>query len=318
MENFYAYLDREMGLKTTVNPWSDAEKLPVFLSHAAKYCLCLSDGVHYITAEIEEAEASLPDLKRIPSQLARRTTLPVAIVANLDARQRKALVQQGIPFIVPGRQAYLPFLGFIANTARALRVLGKRLSPSAQAALLALIAHPEIRVAGQLRELMKMPSSSVSRSLDELSRRRLIAKSKEGREVVISYDLGKNALLKKALPYLASPVVRTFFARKGDFVSDLTLAGESALSKRSMIGEPAIACYAVSRKNLDNYEFDEVQEGELSDADTVQIQVWSYDPLIAGQQGIDDVSLALSLIEEDDERINGQLDILFDEEDLWQ
>lgn len=183
--------------------------------------------------------------------------------------------------------------------------------------LVALIANPEIGFAGELRKLMRMPSSSVSRSLDELSRRGLITKAKEGREIAVSRKLEKNVLLKDAFPYLVSPVVRVFFARTSNLLASLPLAGESALSKRSMIGEPAIERRAVARKNLGDFEFDEVQEGELPDAETTQIQVWSYDPLAAGQESIDNVSLALSLVGDDDECING-LDSLFDEEDLWQ
>lgn len=130
MQDFKTYLDEEMGLETSAVLWPDAASLPMFLARAARYWLCSSDDVEYLAAEVE-GDASLPNLKRIPSQLARRTDLSVVIVADIDARQRKALVRQGMPFVVPGRQAYLPFLGFVASTARPLRALGERLSPSA-------------------------------------------------------------------------------------------------------------------------------------------------------------------------------------------
>ncbi|WP_139652491.1 helix-turn-helix transcriptional regulator [Raoultibacter phocaeensis] len=317
MKDFKAYLEEELGLALTATPWNDAANLPVFLSRAAQYWQCVTGGVRFLVAEVNGGE-SLPDLKRIPSQLARRTDLSVVVVADIDARQRKALVRQGVPFIVPGRQAYLPFLGFVATSARPVRALGERLSPSAQAALVALIANPEIRFAGELRELTEMPSSSVSRALDELSRRKLIVKTKEGRDIVISRSAERNVLLKNAMPYLASPVMRILYARKSGLTSELSLAGESALSERTMIGAPSIEQRAVFRKDLGGSEFEEVQEGELPDMEVSQIQIWSYDPLVAGRKEIDDVSLALSLVGENDERINGQLDALFNEEDLWQ
>lgn len=314
---FEQYLDQEMGLVVSAIPWRDADKLPVFLARSARYWLCACTGVEFIVAEVEGA-VSLPDLKRIPSQLARWTDLPVAVVADIDARQRRALVRQGMPFIVPGRQAYLPFLGFVASAARSPRALGDRLLPGTQAALVTLIAHPDIRLAGDLRNLMKAPASSVSRSLDELERRGLISKSKEGRELVISRSLEKNGLLKEAAPYLRSPIHRVFYAKKSRSTDGLPLAGVSALAERTMIGAPAIEQRAISRKAFADFEFDGVREGELPDCETVQVQVWSYEPLVAGFQGIDRVSLALSLVGEGDERVNGQLDVLFDEEGLWQ
>ena len=65
----------------------------------------------FIAAEVER-EAPPPELKRIASQVSAQAGMPVAIVAQIDARQHKALVSQGVPFVVPGRQAFLPMLGF--------------------------------------------------------------------------------------------------------------------------------------------------------------------------------------------------------------
>lgn len=62
---------------------------------------CANIGTDFVVAEVD-GDSTLPDLKRISSQLARRTRSPVVLVADINARQRKALVQQGLPFIVPG------------------------------------------------------------------------------------------------------------------------------------------------------------------------------------------------------------------------
>lgn len=134
----------------------------------------------------------------------------------------------------------------------------------------------------------------------------------------ISRNLEKNELLKEAMPYLKSPIYRVIYAEKNHLSDTLPLAGVSALAERTMIGEPIVEQRAVSRKTFAGLKLDDVQEGELPDSGTVQVQIWSYEPLVAGRQWIDKVSLALSLVEEDDERINGQLDVLFDEENLWQ
>ena len=190
MSNFNSYLKEEMGLSITTHEWEGASHLPLYLAKAARYHLCICSGVDFIAAEIERG-SSLPELKRISVHISDRTSLPVVLVAQIDARQRKALVSQGIPFVVPGRQAFLPMLGFIANARR--------------------------------------------------------------------------ALLKK-----------TFKANK----------------------------------------FEEIQLGELPNEETIRLQIWTYDPLVAGRGEIDDVSLALTLIDTEDERVIGQLNALFKEE-LW-
>lgn len=316
MDDFTTYLKDEMGLLVTDVEWSEAADLPLFLSAAAVYRLCSCNGIDFIAAKAG-GEASLPDLKRIVSQVSARAGLPVVLVAQIDARQRKALVSQGIPFVVPGRQAFLPMLGFVANAKRDPLPLAKVLAPGTQAAFVALAADSRLRTPDDLMKTTGMPPSSVSRALDDLARRGLISKSRKGREVEITCDGNRNNLVKNAIEYLQNPVVRVVYAKKDEQTDLLPLAGESALSQRSMLAAPRMEQRAISRKVFKGLVFDEVQYGELDDKDTTQVQVWAYNPLVAGGGAIDDVSLALTLVGEGDERVVGQLNALFEEE-IWQ
>lgn len=316
MDDYKSYLKEELGLFVTDEKWSGAGNLPLFLSKAASYRLCSCGGIDFVVAEVEQG-VSLPELKRIASQVSARTGLRVAIAARIDARQRKALVSQGIPFIVPGKQAFLPMLGFAANSRREPTPLAKLLTPGTQAVFVVLMAFPGRCTLGELMRVTGMPSSSVSRALDDLARRDLVGKSKEGREVIIARSGDRNSLVKRSAGCLRNPVVRTMYAKKDAQTNSLPFAGVSALSKRSMLAPPKIEQRAVSKKLLGSYAFDEVQLGELSDEETVQIQIWAYDPLVVGGDAVDDVSLAMTLVGEGDERVIGQLNALFEEE-LWR
>ena len=304
-----------MGLSITVRKWDDVSHLPLYLAKAARYYLCGCSGVDFIAAEIE-CEPSLPELKRISAQVLNKTNLPVVLVAQIDARQRKALVSQRIPFVVPGRQAFLPMLGFAASTKREQCPLSKALAPGTQAALVALIANPDLQTSEELLEVTGMPSSSVSRALDDLSRRGLINKSKQARRIMIGRNGSRNELVKSAMDSLQNPMARVVYAKRSGKTGLLPYAGESALSERSMLAPPKVECRALSRKTLKTCSFKEIQLGELPDEETIQIQVWTYDPLVAGRGEIDDVSLALTLVNTEDERVVGQLNTLFKEE-LW-
>lgn len=315
MTDFISYLKEEMGLPITALEWGGTSHLPLYLAKAAKYHLCGCNGIDFIAAEIDQ-ESSLPELKRISVQISSRTNLPVVLVAQIDARQRKALVSQGVPFVVPGRQAFLPMLGFIVNARRDLSPLSKVMAPSAQAALVALVANPDLQTSEELMEITGMPSSSVSRALDDLSRRGLINKSKQARRVIIERDGSKNQLIKRAMDCLQNPTARVMYARRSKDTGFLPLAGESALSERSLLTPPKVECRALSKKALKTNKFEEIQLGELPDEETIQLQIWTYDPLVAGRGEIDDVSLALTLIDTEDERVIGQLNALFKEE-LW-
>lgn len=315
LNDFRQYLCNEMGLRIHKEKWREAADLPLFLSKAATYQLCACDGVSFLAA-IVEGGPSLPDLKRIASQVSARTGLPVVLVAQIDARQRKALVSQGIPFVVPGRQAFLPMLGFAASSKKDPSPLAEHLSPGAQAVLVTLIANPGLNTSKELLETTGMPSSSISRGLDELARRGIVSKSKTGREIVLERKTCGNDLLKDSLDYLRNPVKRTIYVKKDTQTAPLPLAAESALSQRSELAAPQLEQRAATPKALSGLTLAEVQRGELGDTDTVQIQIWTYNPLVAGKATIDDVSLALTLAGEGDERVIGQLNALFGEE-LW-
>ena len=316
MNDTIRYLKDEMGLFVTEFEWSGASDLPLYLAKAASYRLCSYNGVDFIMAEVE-GEVSLPNLKRIVSQVSARAGLQVALVAQIDARRRKALVSQGIPFVVPGRQAFLPMLGFVASAKREPRSLPEVLAPGTQAVLVTLLANPEVRTSEELMRATGMPSSSISRALGDLSRRGLVSKSKNGRAVVIERSTSRNDLVKSAIGCLRNPVARAVYAKRDEQTAQLPLAGVSELSQRSMLAAPRIEQRAVSRRAFKELEFEEVQLGELHDEETVQVQVWAYDPLVAGGDAVDDVSLALTLVGEGDERVIGQLNAIFGEE-LWQ
>ena len=318
MEDFITYLSETLGLKATYAVWDLPADMPIFLRKAADYYLCSCAGVDFVAATAKGGE-TLPELKRIASQARRYASLPVAIVScAIDPRQRRALVLQGVPFAVPYKHVYLPFLALAAKAEFFKRSYADKLTPRAQAALITLIARPDIASAQKLREATGMSAPTTSRVVDELSQHGLVERGKDGRSVVIAYDRGKNALLRRAMPLLCSPVAKIVFARKDDAIGFLPLAGESALAARSMLGAPRIEQRAVSKAVAAGLEFEEILEGELPDETTVELQIWSYDPLVAGGVEIDDVSLAASLASLRDERISIELDRLFGEDGLWQ
>lgn len=318
MDELRKYLNEALGLKIEYGEWLPDTNLPLFLSRSASYARCVFEGIAFVAAKMENEDA-LPNIKRVHNQLGRYTDLPVVIVnETLDARQRKALVAQGVPFVVPGVQAFLPFLAFAATSREPRRYRrGGRLSSRAQAAFVALVAHPEIESAAELREVTGLTPSDASRALAELDEQGLVIRSKSGRSMLLKRERDAVELLRAAKPLLSSPVSGVLHVKRNAALDALPDAGETALAARSMLAAPSIRRKAVSRKRIKDLSFSEVLIGEIDDNDTIELQAWTYEPLIAGEKDIDDVSLALSLADSGDERVEKELNGLFDEEDLW-
>lgn len=318
MDKLRKYLNETLGLKIEYGEWLPDANLPLFLSRSASYARCVFEGIAFVAAKMEN-EDGLPDIKRVHNQLGRYTDLPVVIVSEtLDARQRKALVVQGVPFVVPGVQAFLPFLAFAATSREPRRYRrGGRLSSRAQAAFVTLVAHPEVESAAELREVAGLTPSDASRALAELDEQGLVVRSKSGRSMLLERERDSGKLLRAAKPLLSSPVSGILHVERNAALNALPDAGETALAVRSMLAVPPIRRKAVSRKRLKDLSFSEVLIGEIDDNDTIELQVWTYEPLVTGGKDIDDVSLALSLADSGDERVEKELNSLFDEEDLW-
>lgn len=318
MTQYAQFLKDFLGIAATCEPWESASHLPLAFAKAADYYTCNALGTEFIVADVPSG-ASLPELKRLFKQVSRRVDLPVVLACkSIDSRQRKVLIAQGIPFIVPDFHVSLPFLGFAASKGRSTSIMLRHvLTTRAQAALVALLSSPSIDTAKALRERTGMTASEISKALEELEGHQLVKKERNGRTLMIALTDDRSNLLARARDMMQDPVRKTLFVRRSEVVDGLPDAGETALAKRSMLVEPRTAQKAVSRKTVRDLDLEEVVEGELPNDAVVEVQVWAYDPLVAGLGRIDDVSLALSLYEEGDERVNGELNRLFDEEELW-
>ena len=135
MNEALIYLQEALGLSAKTKTWPGSARLPLHL-RAIEVRAVDANGFSFLLASLPTG-VGLPEAKRVYSQLALRAETPVVVsFPDADARQRKALVAQGIPFVCPGRQAFLPFMG-TACTERGgarFRNHATKMSPNAQAA----------------------------------------------------------------------------------------------------------------------------------------------------------------------------------------
>lgn len=314
------YLKDALGLNAEAEIWPGTSSLPLHLRSRIDVLAIESGGMSFLLAR-PTGETSLSELKRLHTQLTKRTGIHVAVSApNANARQRKALVSQGVPFVCAGKQTSLPFLG-IASTewgkGKLERKRGDKLSPKAQQAAVWGALRGEAYTLSELREATSMSASQASDATGELADRGLARRSKDGRTVVV-IPVRADELLLRGMESLSSPILRTVFAAKCPRTEALPDAGETALAARGALNPPSVRQKAVSRSEAKAFKSLEVLDGELPDNETVLIQVWKYGPLFSGSDSIDGISLALSLAGSADERVEGEIASLFGRELPWR
>ena len=101
--------------------------------------------------------------------------------------------------------------------------------------------------------------------------------------------------------------------------SDMVLAGETALAEKNMLNQGRVLTYAISEKVFDKKKL----RMELIEPDCqIRLEIWAYDPKQFTNDNVaDNLSVILSLMESEDERIEQAVSELTERElgnyDKW-
>lgn len=307
------YLHDSLGFTAKVRSWSGAGKLPYFLQEAFEIRELTLLGHRVLLANHRRArKEGLAELRAQLDKLRVIAKLPVIYVTGaLASYERKRLVEQQVPFLVPGNQLYLPDLGIdlrehFRQTLQAPRMA---LSPATQALLIATLLHKPWRADWEPAETVAnlgYTPMTLSRAVRELTAAGIMTVKRRGRERHLHTDRRPQEVWEHAKPMLSSPVKRSSWMRPTTkwMPPRVRVAGMSALARLSLLAEPPIPVYAVSvgQRNA------AIQAGVkllMEPAEgCCEWQLWNYSPeLLADSRTVDPLSLMLSLHQETDERV---------------
>ena len=229
------------------------------------------------------------------------------------AYNRKRLVEQRVPFMVPGNQMYLPMLGIdFREHFKRLRTIPVVFSPSTQA----LVIHCLLRGTGeemtpaQMSQRLGCSPMTMTRAFDELEAAALGKIWRQGRERRLCFGEPKREVWAKIQRFLRSPVAKRLYIRQPRPLPEGLRAGLAALAQYSMLAAPAYPVIALPGPEWTamKQRYD-VTAIPAQDPDVLEVEVWSYDPgPLADQGAVDPLSLYLSLKDNKDERVEAALE----------
>lgn len=314
-----AYLHEALGADARILPWDGARKLPYFLQDVFDlHKLQLRDKEVLLASVRKDRTPALSALRTQLDKLAHIAELPVVFAATtLASYERKRLVQQKVPFVVPGNQLYLPDLGidfreYFRQPATAVTAF----TPATQAMFIAALLRREWQVEWQPAEVMAelgYTAMTLSRAVRELTAAGLVTARQEGRARSLQMKHPPAQAWEHARAFLRSPVKRSVWVGGGTGLRlpQLPLAGLSALAFYSMLAEPSRPIYAVSTAQWKVAQQAGVETLPESQPGASQWQVWSYAPNLQKEsKAVDSLSLTLSLQDEQDERVQQALEEL--------
>jgi DNA-binding transcriptional ArsR family regulator len=315
------YLKEVLGLEAPgVKPWARANELPYFLRDAFQFSelellgqpVVLAIGRADAKQSLSEVRTWLDKVKALAGQPA------VYVTDALASYDRRRLIEQKVPFIVPGNQLYLPDLGldlreYFRQRAPATEAA---LSPSAQAMLITALLRQSWLSDWQpskVADALGYTPMTLSRAVKELTAAGLATAYTVGRSRWLRMEHPPAQAWERAKPAMRTPVKRTVWVAAHGIVAHRPsrTAGLSALARYSMLTEPKWPVYAMTAAAWKAAMDAGVRVLPEPEAGAQEWQVWSYSPaLVPDATTVDPLSLMLSLQDNADDRIQLALDEL--------
>ena len=248
--------------------------------------------------------------------------LPVIyILENVPAYERQRLIDHGVYFVVSSKFAYLPML--VANERIRKSAVPKQLSPVAQYILLYHLQIESLEGMAALEMANKLPYSyeSITLGLTCLTDLKLCEKMSDSTNRNIIHFVAKGyELWQMAQEVLSSPVKRCIYCDELQIDGNLAICNINALAHYTWLNPDTEQMVMTSQQLLKEW----TKAGKLVNANpydgAVMVEAWKYPALVMqenGKQYVDKLSLYLSLQDNKDPRVEGELERLINEM-IWK
>ncbi len=313
------YLVETLGIMADFALYAQTTNLPYHLTESRQIKEFRILGGRFLALIEGDKEFTPASIEKQADWLFQKTGLRcILMVDTLAAYNRKRLIERRIPFVVPGNQLYLPDLGLdLREHLKKVRTKVLKLSPASQVVVLAhLLRRIDIGrslSARYLSEALSYTKMTMARALDELSALNLVMREGVGRNTQFWFTASGRQLWDMALPFLRSPVKKRIYLDEWDRGSEFK-AGEAALAEKTMLGSGRSDIWAVTSQQWQQLQKEpgtHVIPAVSKDMAHAQFELWCYDPrLLADPPSVDPLSLALSMEDESDERVQMEVDAL--------
>jgi hypothetical protein len=309
------YLDQTLGAQVALVPWPDSARLAPFLQQLYTFwetrilgtpCLMMMD-------QGKQEQAAAVVRKHITQVQAKWPAEVVYVRGHLTPYNRRRLLEQKMPFIVPGNQMYLPMAG-VAFRERCRRQIETpaKFSPATQVVLVRWLLKGTNKplTPAEMAQQLGYSAMTTTRAFNELEAVRLGEVARRGKERRLRFVQAKPEVWAKAQPFLRSPVMRRVCIRQPHPAPDGIRAGLVALAHYSMLAAPEHPVMAVHSKDWKALPIwhNKAPIPHL-DPEALEIEVWRYKPSLFAEHGVvDPLSLYLSLKNDEDERVQAGLE----------
>lgn len=256
------------------------------------------------------------------SRLSTVFQLPIVfLIPPCPAYERQRLIEKNVYFVVSEKFAYLPML--LANELARKTKPARRLTPVAQYILLYNLEVESLEGLAACEMASKLPYSyeNITLGLTCLADLHLCEKSSDGaKRKVIHFTAKGRELWEKAKPVMINPVDKLIYCDELHTDAAYPICSINALSHYSWLNSDQERMIMMSKPELKRLQELNLLEGANELDGSVIIEAWKYPvvaPLKMPQEYVDPLSMVLSLQDDDDPRVEGEVERVINEM-IWK
>jgi hypothetical protein len=334
MKEAISYLNSILGVNTRIMDIQKDElnKLPMYLNQAFQLgrIYLFNKAIILIEPKYNE-EYSISQIEKQTQQLESIFKEPVLIVLhNLQAYNRKRLIEKKINFIVDNKQLFLPALLMDFRESYNSPLKSKKtnaLLPSAQFIVIYYLLHKKWEIENfSFKEIAKQldyTAMAITNAVENLKSYELITIKGE-KEKFIKFEYDRHELWNRIQhqKLFINPVIKKVFVDEKVRGKFILKSNESALPEYTNMTPSNQQYYAIEK----NIYYSLHKNNELINENEYEgkycIEIWKYNPLklvdelYNDESVVDPLSLYLSLLDVQNERVEMALEQLI-EKQIW-
>ena len=313
------YLEKALRQEVTIDENIEVfAKLPLAFKGRYNIYKVKTNGVVW-TAIHPKDEAGLVMLRKDRARIEKQTGLNCALFLDQATFYvKEKLMEEGIPFVIKGKQVYLPFIGYLLTNEHDRELAPvHQISFLTQKMLLMAIYENWTEVkATEAAQRLKTSRMSASRCFDEIEYLNIPVLGMKGKSRVITIPEDRKAFWQQIKGIFRNPVIRRFILKEDAICTKR--AGISALCEYSLLSDNQYPTYGVTKKDIADSGLKAARQIQLTDDVGCVVLELGYFIDFDGK-GIQDplsVELSLTAAEKEDERVGISIDEML-EEYVW-
>lgn len=300
-----------LGLTINLKKWNKVKQLPLFILNDYLIQKAIINDIECLSLTPKGDIPTLPAFKKQLSIIREIENVPIFLQLNaISSFRKRNLLENKIPFILKDKMAYLPFMTtYLTNTQYEDKSIEKISLATQLLFTWILYQNTNKYYVSDAVKSLGFSNMTLTRAYRQLCTTELFKEHKDGRKIFLTTSLSKVDLFNKMKAYLQPTFYSQGYILKKEITKDMILAGEFAFSQHTHLNPPKLKTYAIEKKHSKNIR---LQRECYSYDEQVELQIWKYNPLLfsPNPKNIDVISLILSLLGKEDERLDIEIENL--------